>query len=729
MRHAANEDMKETLVKQEIKMEWDGHRAEDNSSQVPRTEDRTAGSPQSVITTRRHVRTITTAGHITEGIAEVDPESPDSNPVTGNLQGLQQRNEQHEQQRNYQEEQQRTQQHYVQISHTGTAEDQQRSTEQQRVVYVTTTNGQEVQVEVSETPESTPTLTVTKEPPRYETPAPDRMGVDRIYAYSDGHEVRRDNHVITVQVPDHRRTQQAGHQRYSPHENHQPSGTRYQTSPVLTTTEDYDTSAIVTQSGSTVHLGSPAPPYSPPIDGIRAGHQQQQQQQQQLVATSYADAVSNVVKYDAEAAAAAESIKAPNTYTTLEPVAIPPTPQTVQYTQYLSAGETFQQAPTYSYAKPGDPVILAYPSAAQLGSRVTEVESTGSAYMKSDPTLASSLAATRTLHYEQPGSPSSQVTLYTGAPSYQYVKSSSGDPYWPGGSTPSPPTLEYVQSYPISAISVNDTTNVQLYPNCGGGYSVSTSGSGPPGWTTLPLAGADEAFDGTVIATETKECVNCAASMTPLWRRDGSGHYLCNACGIYNKMNNGLNRPPMRCSKPKQSVAPANVRRVGVQCANCRTSNTTLWRRNNNGEPVCNACGLYFKLHNVNRPLSMKKEGIQTRKRKPKNHSSITGNLAGPSGIHKADIKSSLLVDSLQLNMYASGGGGGGRVEEHCLSVGTPTGTQLGHAHSPLALPTAAVLNRQTTLTVPPLEPITSQSSSDITSVITSTTAAHAEKS
>lgn len=43
----------------------------------------------------------------------------------------------------------------------------------------------------------------------------------------------------------------------------------------------------------------------------------------------------------------------------------------------------------------------------------------------------------------------------------------------------------------------------------------------------------------------------------------------------------------------------AGVRRTGVQCANCRTSNTTLWRRNNNGEPVCNACGLYFKLHNV----------------------------------------------------------------------------------------------------------------------------------
>lgn len=33
---------------------------------------------------------------------------------------------------------------------------------------------------------------------------------------------------------------------------------------------------------------------------------------------------------------------------------------------------------------------------------------------------------------------------------------------------------------------------------------------------------------------------------------------------------------------------------------------------------MCNACGLYFKLHGINRPLAMRKDGIQTRKRKPK---------------------------------------------------------------------------------------------------------------
>lgn len=47
------------------------------------------------------------------------------------------------------------------------------------------------------------------------------------------------------------------------------------------------------------------------------------------------------------------------------------------------------------------------------------------------------------------------------------------------------------------------------------------------------------------------------------------------------------------------SFLQSAARRAGTSCANCQTTTTTLWRRNANGDPVCNACGLYFKLHNV----------------------------------------------------------------------------------------------------------------------------------
>ena len=71
--------------------------------------------------------------------------------------------------------------------------------------------------------------------------------------------------------------------------------------------------------------------------------------------------------------------------------------------------------------------------------------------------------------------------------------------------------------------------------------------------------------------------------------------------------------------QPEQIAIPVastvKVARKGV-CTNCQTSSTSTWRKDSEGRPLCNACGLYFRIHKIHRPAEWARSGAILRRQR-----------------------------------------------------------------------------------------------------------------
>ncbi|KAL2819983.1 hypothetical protein BJX63DRAFT_418549 [Aspergillus granulosus] len=106
------------------------------------------------------------------------------------------------------------------------------------------------------------------------------------------------------------------------------------------------------------------------------------------------------------------------------------------------------------------------------------------------------------------------------------------------------------------------------------------------------------------------------------------------------------NTPPesgLNSAAPSRPTSPGGTKN-GEQngpttCTNCFTQTTPLWRRNPEGQPLCNACGLFLKLHGVVRPLSLKTDIIKKRNRNSANTLAVGSSRASKKSSRKNSVQ------------------------------------------------------------------------------------------
>ena len=123
-----------------------------------------------------------------------------------------------------------------------------------------------------------------------------------------------------------------------------------------------------------------------------------------------------------------------------------------------------------------------------------------------------------------------------------------------------------------------------------------------PGALEIPFVFAPTSVAGDSSASSSDSDSDSSSGSRP--------HNLASLPDLAKMYTDALIRPPVQKTTP-----PLMTAKQGIECANCSQTQTPLWRKNDAGEPICNACGLYAKLHHRDRPVTMRKTKITRRRR------------------------------------------------------------------------------------------------------------------
>ncbi|KAG5359978.1 Nitrogen regulatory protein [Yarrowia sp. C11] len=231
---------------------------------------------------------------------------------------------------------------------------------------------------------------------------------------------------------------------------------------------------------------------------------------------------------------------------------------------------------------------------------------------------------------------------YSASPNVQFQTFASSGHHTPNASVPSSgastPVEEPLFFDPFRSNSNNALTNPHSLAN-----SLSSTAIAPPREARFSvssqsaMASESPSPEQSTAATSYHSGVNLTSPHKQLLPKVASCRSMTTSMGsnlrpIKRQNSSSTNLRKVSTSASSQTLSamstscPSN--KDALQCSNCNTTTTPLWRRSPEGESLCNACGLFLKLHGVVRPLSLKTDVIKKR-----NRASGTGTNSGNSSL------------------------------------------------------------------------------------------------